>query len=129
MWIVDFLITFIPSRRRREVKLRAFSDANHRTLRDLKQFYVHNIPHNSQLKACDIIKRHVAEVIDKKICNEGHQTESVSVHIPSTQEQEGPSIHTILQCQTRRPLSVDEEGGARLSYELSRMQTTRLLEI
>ncbi|QCD79688.1 hypothetical protein DEO72_LG2g2 [Vigna unguiculata] len=37
MWIVDFLITFIPSRRRREVKLRAFSDANHRTLRDLKE--------------------------------------------------------------------------------------------
>ncbi|QCD76386.1 hypothetical protein DEO72_LG1g5 [Vigna unguiculata] len=34
--MTDFLITFIPSRRWREVKLRAFSNADHRTLRDLK---------------------------------------------------------------------------------------------
>ncbi|QCD79692.1 hypothetical protein DEO72_LG2g6 [Vigna unguiculata] len=37
MWITDFLITFIPSRRWREVKLQAFSDADHRTFRDLKE--------------------------------------------------------------------------------------------
>jgi len=37
------------------------------------------------------MKRYVAELIDtiEKLFNEGHQTESVSVHIPSTQEQEG----------------------------------------
>ncbi|QCD79695.1 hypothetical protein DEO72_LG2g9 [Vigna unguiculata] len=38
----------------------------------------------------------------------GHQTESVSVHIPLTQEREGPSWHTIGQRRTRRPLSMDE---------------------
>jgi len=56
------------------------------------------------------MKRHVAELIDKtkKLCNGGHQTESVSVHIPSTQERVGHSCHTIGQLQTRRPLSVDE---------------------
>jgi len=43
----------------------------------------------------------------EKHCNEGHQTESVSVHIPSTQELEGPSSHTIGQPRTRRPLFVD----------------------
>jgi len=34
------------------------------------------------------MKRHVGELIEKyeKLCNEGHQTESVSVNIPSTQE-------------------------------------------
>jgi len=43
------------------------------------------------------MKRHVAETIDKikKLCNEGHQTESVSMHIHSTQEREGPSCITI----------------------------------
>ncbi|QCE13015.1 hypothetical protein DEO72_LG11g6 [Vigna unguiculata] len=87
------------------------------------------------------MKRHVAELIDKieKLANEGHQTESVSVHIPSTQEQEGPLSDTIRQCRTKRPFSVDDvevfvrtvellvvgrEAGARLSYELSRMKTT-----
>ncbi|QCD76389.1 hypothetical protein DEO72_LG1g8 [Vigna unguiculata] len=52
------------------------------------------------------MKRHVAELIDKieKVYNEGHQTESVSMHIPSTQEQEGPSSDTIGQHRTRRPL-------------------------
>ncbi|QCE13019.1 hypothetical protein DEO72_LG11g10 [Vigna unguiculata] len=39
--------------------------------------------------------------------NGGHQTESFSVHIPSTHEQEGPSSHTIGQRRTRRPISVD----------------------
>jgi len=34
------------------------------------------------------MKQHVAELIEKieKLCNEEHQIESVSVHIPSTQE-------------------------------------------
>ena len=52
------------------------------------------------------MKRHVAELIDKieKVCNEGHQTESVSMHIPSTEEQKGPSSDTIGQHRTRRPL-------------------------
>jgi len=30
------------------------------------------------------------------------------VHIPLTQEREGPSCHTIGQRRTRRPLSMDE---------------------
>ena len=56
------------------------------------------------------MKRYVAELIDtiEKLFNEGHQTESVSVHIPSTQEQEGLWSHTIGQSRTRRPLFVDE---------------------
>ncbi|QCD76383.1 hypothetical protein DEO72_LG1g2 [Vigna unguiculata] len=72
------------------------------------------------------MKRHVAELIEKieKLCNEGHQTESVSVHIPSTHEREGPSSHTNGQRRTVQLL-----GVGRLSYELSRMQTTRVLEI
>ena len=66
------------------------------------------------------MKRHVAELIDKikKLCNEGHQTESVSVHIPSTQEREGPSCHTIGYSQTRRPLSVDEVEALVRTVEL-----------
>ncbi|QCE16955.1 hypothetical protein DEO72_LG11g3974 [Vigna unguiculata] len=57
------------------------------------------------------MKRHVAELIDKieKLCNEGHQTDNVSVHIPSTHEREGLSSHTIGQPRTRRLLSVDED--------------------
>jgi len=45
------------------------------------------------------MKQHVSELIDKieKLCNEGHQTESVLMHIPSTQGREGPSCHTIGQ--------------------------------
>jgi len=56
------------------------------------------------------MKRHVVELIDKieKLCNEGHQTENVTVHIPSTQKQKGPSSDTIGQRRTRRTLSVDE---------------------
>jgi len=56
------------------------------------------------------MKRHVVELIENflKLCNEGQQTESFSVHIPSNQEQEGPSSHTIRQRRTRRPLSVNE---------------------
>jgi len=56
------------------------------------------------------MKPNVAELIDKieKLCNDGHQIESVSVLNSSTQEQEGPSSHTIGQHRTRRPFSVDE---------------------
>ena len=56
------------------------------------------------------MKRDVAELIDKieKLCNEGHQTESFSVRIPSSQERVDHSCHTIGQLRTRRPLSVDE---------------------
>ncbi|QCD76419.1 hypothetical protein DEO72_LG1g38 [Vigna unguiculata] len=66
------------------------------------------------------MKPHVAELIDKieKLCNEGHQTESVSVPIPSTQEQEGPSSHTIAQRRTRRPFSVDEVEALVRTVEL-----------
>jgi len=66
------------------------------------------------------MKRHVAELIEKiqKLCNEGHQTESFSVHIPWTQEQEGPSSHTIGQRWTRRPLSVDEVESLVRTIEL-----------
>jgi len=54
------------------------------------------------------MKRHVAELIEKieKLCNEGHQTESVSVHIPSTHEREGPSSHTNGQRRTVQLLGV-----------------------
>jgi len=54
------------------------------------------------------MKGHVAELIDKivKLCDEGHQTQSVLVHIPSTQEREGLSCHTIGIRRTRRLVSV-----------------------
>jgi len=66
------------------------------------------------------MRRHVAELIEKieKLCNEGHQTESVPVHIPSTREREGPSSHTNGQRRTRRLLSVDEEEALMRTVEL-----------
>ncbi|QCD79693.1 hypothetical protein DEO72_LG2g7 [Vigna unguiculata] len=48
------------------------------------------------------------EVVRINTISTGHQTESFSVHIPSTQEREGPSCHTIGQRRTRRSLSADE---------------------
>jgi len=66
------------------------------------------------------MKRHVVELIEKieKLCNEGHQTKSVSAHITSTHEREGASSHTIGQCRTRRLLSVDEEEALVRTVEL-----------
>jgi len=66
------------------------------------------------------MKQHVSELIDKieKLCNEGHQTESVLMHIPSTQGREGPSCHTIGQRWTRRPPSVDELEALVCTVEL-----------
>ena len=54
----------------------------------------------------------------EKLCNEGYQTESVSVHISSTQEREGPSCHTIGQRRTRGPLFVDEVEALVRTVEL-----------
>jgi len=68
------------------------------------------------------MKRHVVELIEKKIenlCNAGHKTESFSVHIPTTQEQGGPSSHTIGQRRTRKPLSVDEVKTLVRTIEIS----------
>ena len=95
------------------------------------QFYVDNIHHNLQLQAGGTMKRHVAELIDKieKLCNEGHQTESVSVHIPSTYEREGPSSHTIWQRQTRRLLSVDEDEALVRTVELLGVGRCMMLSI
>jgi len=66
------------------------------------------------------MKRHVAELIEKieKLCNQGHQTESVSVHIPSTHERVGPSSRKIGQHRTRRLLSVDEVEALVRTVEL-----------
>ena len=77
------------------------------------------------------MKRHVAELIDKieKLCNEGHHTESFSVHIPSTQEREGPSCHTIGQRRTRRSLFADELEALVRTVELLGVERGMMLSI
>ena len=77
------------------------------------------------------MKRHVAELIDKieKLCNEGHQIESVSVHIPSTQEREGPSCHSIGIRRTRRPLSVAKVEALVRTVELLGVRRGMMLSV